>query len=127
VVEHNGDVYMCDHFVYPEYKLGNIGTEHLADLQRKPELFRFGIEKRNSLPSDCRRCEYLFACRGECPKHRFATTRRGEQGLNALCEGYKHFFEYTAPYMQQMRHLLEQGLEAKHIIPWARQRRGFAG
>ena len=127
VVEHNGDVYMCDHFVYPEYRLGNIGTEHLADMQRKPELFRFGLEKRNSLPSDCRRCEYLFACRGECPKHRFATTRRGEKGLNALCEGYKHFFEYTAPYMQQMRHLLEQGLEAKHIIPWARQRRGFAG
>ena len=127
VVEHNGDVYMCDHFVYPEYRLGNISTEHLADMQRKPELFRFGIEKRNSLPSDCRRCEYLFACRGECPKHRFATTRRGEKGLNALCEGYKHFFEYTAPYMQQMRHLLEQGLEAKHIIPWARQRRGFAG
>ena len=127
VVEHNGDVYMCDHFVYPEYRLGNIGTEHLADMQRKPELFRFGLEKRNSLPSDCRRCEYLFACRGECPKHRFATTRRGEKGLNALCEGYKHIFEYTAPYMQQMRHLLEQGLEAKHIIPWARQRRGFAG
>ena len=127
VVEHNGDVYMCDHFVYPEYKLGNIAVEHLSDLQRKPELFRFGIEKRNSLPSDCRKCEYLFACRGECPKHRFAATRRGEKGLNALCDGYKHFFEYTASYMQQMRHLLEQGLEAKHIIPWARQRRGFAG
>ena len=106
VVEHNGDVYMCDHFVYPEYRLGNIGEEHLRD---------------------CRKCEYLFACRGECPKHRFATTRRGEKGLNTLCEGYKHFFEYTAPYMQQMRSLLEQGLEAKHIIPWARQRRGFAG
>jgi uncharacterized protein len=127
VVEHNGDVYMCDHFVYPEYKLGNIAVEHLSDLQRKPELFRFGIEKRNSLPSDCRKCEYLFACRGECPKHRFATTRRGEKGLNALCDGYKHFFEYTAPYMRQMHQLLEQGLEAKHIIPWARQRRGFAG
>ena len=126
VVEHNGDVYMCDHFVYPEYRLGNISTEHLRDLQRKPELFHFGIEKRNSLPTDCRKCEYLFACRGECPKHRFATTRRGEKGLNALCEGYKHFFEYTTPYMQQMRRLLEQGLEASHIIPWARQRRGFA-
>ena len=125
VVEHNGDVYMCDHFVYPEYRLGNIGVEHLRDLQRKPELFRFGIEKRNSLPSDCRKCEYLFACRGECPKHRFATTRRGEQGLNTLCDGYKHFFEYTTPYMQQMRSLLEQGLEARHIIPWAHQRRGI--
>ena len=127
VVEHNGDVYMCDHFVYPEYRLGNIGEEHLRDLQRKPELFRFGVEKRNSLPSDCRKCEFLFACRGECPKHRFATTRRGEKGLNTLCEGYKHFFEYTAPYMQQMRSLLEQGREASQIIPWARQRRGFAG
>lgn len=126
VVEHNGDIYMCDHFVYPEYRLGNIGEEHLRDLQRKPELFRFGIEKRNSLPSDCRRCEYLFACRGECPKHRFATTRRGEKGLNTLCEGYKHFFEHTAPYMQQMRTLLGQGLEASHIMPWARQKRGFA-
>ena len=125
VVEHNGDVYMCDHFVYPEYKLGNIGVEHLRDIQRKPELFRFGIEKRNSLPSDCKQCEFLFACRGECPKHRFATTRRGEKGLNTLCEGYKHFFEYTSPYMRQMRSLLEQGLEASHIIPWARQRRGI--
>ncbi len=125
VVEHNGDVYMCDHFVYPEYRLGNIGVEHLRDLQRKPELFRFGIEKRNALPSDCRKCEYLFACRGECPKHRFATTRRGEKGLNTLCEGYKLFFEYTAPYMQQMRSLLEQGLEASRIIPWARQKRGL--
>ena len=127
VVEHNGDVYMCDHFVYPEYRLGNISVEHLQEMQRKPELFRFGIEKRNSLPTDCRKCEYLFACRGECPKHRFATTRRGEKGLNTLCEGYKHFFEHTAPYMQQMRSLLEQGLDAKHIIPWARQKRGFAG
>lgn len=125
VVEHNGDVYMCDHFVYPEYRLGNIGVEHLRDLQRKPELFRFGIEKRNALPSDCRKCEFLFACRGECPKHRFATTRRGEKGLNTLCEGYKLFFEYTAPYMQQMRSFLEQGLEASRIIPWARQKRGL--
>ena len=125
VVEHNGDVYMCDHFVYPEYCLGNIGKAHLKDLQRNPALFRFGIEKRNSLPSDCRKCEYLFACRGECPKHRFATTRRGESGLNTLCEGYKLFFSYTAPYMEQMRNLLAQGQEASLIIPWARQKRGL--
>lgn len=127
VVEHNGDVYMCDHFVYPEYCLGNISKAHLKDLQRNPALFRFGIEKRNSLPSDCRKCEYLFACRGECPKHRFATTRRGESGLNTLCEGYKHFFSYTAPYMEQMRNLLAQGQEASLIIPWARQKRGLIG
>ena len=127
VVEHNGDVYMCDHFVYPEYCLGNIGKAHLKDLQRNPALFRFGIEKRISLPSDCRKCEYLFACRGECPKHRFATTRRGESGLNTLCEGYKHFFSYTAPYMEQMRNLLAQGQEASLIIPWARQKRGLIG
>lgn len=127
VVEHNGDVYMCDHFVYPEYRLGNIGEAHLRDLQRNPALFRFGIEKRNSLPSDCRKCEYLFACRGECPKHRFATTRRGESGLNTLCEGYKHFFSYTAPYMEQMRSLLSQGQEASLIIPWARKKRGLIG
>lgn len=125
VVEHNGDVYMCDHFVYPEYCLGNIGEEHLRDLQRKPELFRFGVEKRNSLPYDCRRCEFLFACQGECPKHRFTTTRRGERGLNTLCEGYKHFFSYTAPYMEQMRNLLAQGMEASQIIPWARNKRGL--
>ena len=127
VVEHNGDVYMCDHFVYPEYCLGNIGKAHLKDLQRNPALFRFGIEKRNSLPSDCRKCEYLFACRGECPKHRFATTRRCESGLNTLCEGYKLFFSYTAPYMEQMRNLLAQGQEASLIIPWARQKRGLIG
>lgn len=125
VVEHNGDVYMCDHFVYPEYCLGNIGKAHLKDLQRNPALFRFGIEKRNSLPSDCRKCEYQFACRGECPKHRFATTRRGESGLNTLCEGYKLFFSYTTPYMEQMRNLLAQGQEASLIIPWARQKRGL--
>ena len=127
VVEHNGDVYMCDHFVYPEYCLGNISKAHLKDLQRNPALFRFGIEKRNSLASDCRKCEYLFACRGECPKHRFATTRRGESGLNTLCEGYKLFFSYTAPYMEQMRNLLAQGQEASLIIPWARQKRGLIG
>ncbi len=127
VVEHNGDVYVCDHFVYPEYCLGNISKAHLKDLQRNPALFRFGIEKRNSLPSDCRKCEYLFACRGECPKHRFATTRRGESGLNTLCEGYKLFFSYTAPYMEQMRNLLAQGQEASLIIPWARQKRGLIG
>ena len=107
VVEHNGDVYACDHFVYPEYRLGNISETPLADLQRLPAQFRFGAEKFDALPRQCRVCRWLFLCHGECPKHRFATTSKGEPGLSSLCKGYKQFFEHTASDMQTMRRLLE--------------------
>lgn len=122
VVEHNGDVYSCDHFVYPEYKLGNIKTYSIRDMKNAPWQIAFGINKRNSLPRECLMCKYYFACRGECPKHRFATTASGEKGLNSLCEGYKAFFAYVSPYMDFMREQLNRQQPPANIIPWARQR-----
>ena len=109
VVEHNGDVYACDHFVYPRYLLGNLFRDRLADLMQSPSQVRFGIDKRNSLPRKCLRCEVLQLCHGGCPKHRFNTTDNGQTGLNALCEGYKMFFTRSAGAMKKMRDLLSEG------------------
>lgn len=116
VVEHNGDVYACDHFVYPEYRLGNIAHDTLSDLHRAAAQFRFGADKYDTLPRLCRACRWLFLCHGECPKHRFATTAKGEPGLSSLCKGYKQFFEHTAPDMQAMRALLERNLPPALIM-----------
>ena len=85
-------------------------------------MVRFGIDKRNALPGRCRRCEWAFACHGECPKHRFAATESGETGLNALCAGYYRFYGHTAPYMEKMRELLQQELPPAYVMPWARMR-----
>jgi len=123
VVEHNGDVYSCDHFVYPEYKLGNIMDEELLALYRSPKQFEFGINKRNSLPRFCLRCKYYFACRGECPKHRFIKAENGEDNMNALCEGFKYYFEHVEPYMDQMRNLLMEKKAPALVMEWARNRR----
>ena len=103
VVEHNGDVYVCDHFVYPSCRLGNLRETPLAELYRQPERFRFGAAKFATLPRLCRRCRWLFLCHGECPKHRF-----GDGGLSSLCKGYKQFYSHTAADMQTMRSLLER-------------------
>ena len=103
VVEHNGDVYPCDHFVYPEYFSGNIGSVHLRQIASSDMQRRFGLNKRNTLPSKCISCKYVNVCHGECPKHRFSKTDNGDTGLSALCSGYYMFFEHTAPYMLQMR------------------------
>ena len=89
-----------------------------SDLQVK-----FGIDKRNSLPSKCRRCEWLFTCHGECPKHRFNSTEAGETGLNALCTGYKMFYSHVAPYMDFMKDLLNEEKAPAGVIPWARMRK----
>lgn len=103
VVEHNGDVYPCDHFVYPEYFSGNIGSVHLRQIASSDMQRRFGLNKRNTLPSKCISCKYVNVCHGECPKHRFSKTDNGDTGLSTLCSGYYMFFEHTAPYMLQMR------------------------
>ena len=116
VVEHNGDVYCCDHFVYPEYKLGNIKCQSLAELRTTLKQFRFGMDKRDALPTKCQNCKYLFLCHGECPKHRFDTTNTGETGLNSLCEGYKMFFEHTEPYMKKMCELLDRDQAPAEIM-----------
>lgn len=120
IVEHNGDVYACDHFVYPEYKLGNLLTDDMRGMMTSVKQQSFGINKRNGLPRKCRNCTYFFACHGECPKHRFGYTGTGEKGLNVLCEGYYHYFGHAAPYMDYMKDLLLQKKSPAGVIPWAR-------
>ena len=109
VVEHNGDVYCCDHFVYPKYLLGNLYKDDLGAMMQSPTQVKFGIDKRNSLPRKCLRCEVWPLCHGGCPKHRFNVTDTGQTGLNALCEGYKMFFTRSAGAMKRMKALLEEG------------------
>ena len=122
IIEHNGDVYACDHFVYPEYRIGNIAEDSLADMMDSPAQTKFGIDKRNSLPYGCLRCRWFKACHGECPKHRFKRGGSGESGANALCEGYKLFFSHVAPYMDYMRDRLLAGQAPAAVMAWARMR-----
>ncbi len=116
VLEHNGDVYACDHCVYPEFKLGNIGTDSLVRMVERSELSGFGGKKETALPQWCRECNVLAACRGGCPKHRFATTYHNEPGLHYLCEGYRKFFLHIRKYLKAMTTLLENGLPASHVM-----------
>lgn len=120
VIEHNGDVYPCDHFVYPQYRLGNILENDLRTMMTSQEQIRFGISKRNSLPGRCVRCRYRFACNGECPKHRFNVTESGQTGLNALCDGYFMFYSHVEPYMDKMKELLDSQQAPAGVMPWAR-------
>lgn len=108
VMEWNGDVYSCDHFVGPDYLLGNIRTSTLTGMMYSPRQQAFGAAKRNSLPGQCLRCRWLFACNGECPRNRFLTTSEGDPGLNYLCEGYRRFFAFAAPYMDYMAQALRR-------------------
>ena len=103
VMEFNGDVYSCDHFVFPEFKLGNLDRQPLLEMMYSEKQLAFGRRKHDALPAQCRRCPFLFACNGECPKNRFLTTEDGEPGLNYLCKGYLRFFEHVAPYMEFMK------------------------
>jgi len=115
VIEHNGDVYACDHFVYPPYRLGNVLKDDLGDLARLPAQLSFGAAKA-ALPDYCRSCQFLFACRGECPKRRFARTPYGGPGLNYLCPGYKKYFQHITKYLNALRQILEKGLPASDIM-----------
>lgn len=117
VIEHNGDLYPCDHFVYPEYLLGNIRKTDIKTLMQSQKQTDFGLDKRSALPTKCARCKYLFACNGECPKHRFNRTENGETGLNALCMGYFKFFDHVAPYMDMMKSLLQEKRAPAEIMP----------
>ena len=107
VMEFNGDVYSCDHFVFPQYKLGNIYSKTLVEMMYGERQQKFGLAKRDSLPTQCKECPYLFACNGECPKNRFCQTKDGEPGLNYLCQGYYQFFDHVAPYMDFMKRELQ--------------------
>lgn len=103
VMEAEGDVYSCDHFVFPEYRLGNIHSHTLVEMLYGRQQQAFSRRKRFGLPTQCRECQFLFACHGECPKNRFMRTANGEPGLNYLCEGYHRFFSHVAPWMDRMR------------------------
>ena len=120
LIEFNGDVYSCDHFVYPEYKLGNIRTATLAGMMYSDRQTKFGNDKRNALPSQCKECQFLFACNGECPKNRIIKTASGEAGLNYLCKGYYKFFEHVAPYMDFMKGELMAGRAPGNVMGWVK-------
>jgi len=121
-LEHNGDLYSCDHYVYPENKLGNIIENPLGALVNSRQQQQFGQDKYTALPRYCRECDYRFACNGECPKHRFTRTPDGEEGLNYLCQGYKIFFKHVDPYMRFMAEELLQERSAANVMEWVRQR-----
>jgi uncharacterized protein len=115
-IEHNGDVFSCDHYVYPRYKLGNVLNQNLGAMVNSPQQLKFGDDKSDSLPKFCRDCEVRFACNGECPKHRFIRTPDGEHGLNYLCAGYKRFFTHIAPFMKAMAWLLQNNQAPARIM-----------
>ncbi len=107
-LEHNGDLYSCDHFVEPQHKLGNIKETHMIELVASDQQRKFGQDKFATLPQYCLACDVRFACHGGCPKDRFISTPDGEPGLNYLCAGYKLFFHHVNQPMQLMVQLLRQ-------------------
>lgn len=115
-LEHNGDLYCCDHFVEPEYLLGNIKETHMLEMISSEKQRAFGQHKWDSLPKYCRDCEVLFACHGECPRNRFISTPDGEPGLNYLCAGYKIFFNHIDQPMRLMADLLRRGRYAEEVM-----------
>jgi uncharacterized protein len=115
-IEHNGDLYSCDHFVEPNYLLGNIQKDHMIELVASPRQLKFGQDKFDTLPQYCLDCDVRFACHGECPKNRFALTPAGEPGLNYLCAGFKDFFDHADFAMKIMAGLIRRGREAKDVM-----------
>ena len=122
VMEHNGDIYSCDHYVFPEFRLGNVVQESLIDLANSARQQKFGLDKRDQLPRQCRECDVRFACNGECPKHRFLHTPDGEPGLNYLCAGYKRFFKHIDPYMRFMAQELACRRPPANVMQWTARR-----
>ena len=125
VMEFNGDVYSCDHFVFPEFKLGNIYEKTLVEMMYSERQQVFGKNKQNTLPKQCKECEFLFACNGECPKNRFITTSNGEPGLNYLCKGYYQYFNHVAPYMDFMKRELLAERPPANVMDAIRQGKIF--
>jgi len=116
IVDYNGDVYSCDHFVFPQYRLGNIHTDSIINMMGDPRQRAFGAAKRGSLPDQCLACRFTHICNGECPKNRFMTTVSGQPGLNYLCDGYRSFFAHVAPYMDFMAAELAAGRPPANVM-----------
>jgi len=121
-VEHNGDLYSCDHYVYPQNKLGNIMDQPLLAMVQSHQQIKFGSDKLDTLPNYCLQCEVRFACNGECPKHRFTFTPDGELGLNYLCAGYKKFFNHINSYMKFMVNELSHQRPPANVMDWAKEK-----
>ena len=118
VMEHNGDLYSCDHFVFPNHRLGNIHNETIAEMAYSERQRLFGLDKRNALPTRCHECQWLDVCNGGCPKDRFLTTADGEPGLSYLCEDYRAIFEHIAPAMDFMAKELSEGRAPANVMRW---------
>ncbi len=125
-LEHNGDLYSCDHFVEPDYLLGNIMKKEISELAALEKQYRFGQDKHDTLPQLCRECEFLFVCQGECPKNRFLTTSEGEPGLNYLCKGWKAFFQHINFPMQILAGLIRRGYPASEVMRVLTMEEAFA-
>ncbi|MGZ0707268.1 anaerobic sulfatase-maturation protein [Coraliomargarita sp. W4R53] len=115
-MEHNGDLYACDHYVYPRYHLGNVMNQSIASMVDSDQMREFGEAKRSRLPKQCRECEVRFCCNGDCPKHRFARTKDGEYGVSYLCAGLKQFFQHSAPAMKTMAQLYQNQRSPMEIM-----------
>ncbi|GHB97466.1 anaerobic sulfatase maturase [Cerasicoccus arenae] len=120
-IEHNGDVYTCDHYVYPRYKVGNVLNQSLGAIVESEPMKNFGEEKKSMLPQKCVKCDVRFACNGECPKHRFTWTSDGEYGLNYLCPAYMKFFRHIDPAMKIMAQLYQSGRPPAQIMELAKK------
>jgi uncharacterized protein len=121
-IEHNGDLYSCDHFVEPEYLLGNIREHHMLELVASPQQVAFGADKRDSLTKQCRACDVRFACHGGCPKDRFVSSDDGEPGQHFLCPSYLAFFRYVDAPMRFMAEKVRSGGYADEVMAWQRRR-----
>jgi uncharacterized protein len=121
-IEHNGDLYSCDHYVYPENRLGNILEDAIVSLVNSDQQRNFGTEKESALPQYCINCEVRFVCNGECPKHRFTDTPDGESGLNYLCAGYRKFFNHIDPYMRFMANELKHKRPPANVMEWTKEK-----
>ena len=122
VMEHNGDVFTCDHYVYEDHLLGNIKETPITQMMGSTKQALFGQDKKNKLPAYCRSCPVRFACHGDCPKHRFIKTPQGDPGLSYLCEGYKMFFEYVKPYMDFMTKELKAERAPANVMQWIKRK-----
>lgn len=120
-MESNGDLYNCDHFVYPEHLLGNIHQQTIEEMNNSEQAIAFGQAKRDTLTPDCRRCDFRFVCHGGCPKHRFSVSPTGHPGHNYLCAGYKNFFQHITRYMNVWREILADGYPPATIMQWVSQ------
>jgi len=119
-IEHNGDLYSCDHYVFPENLLGSISDQNILSLVNSDQQRKFGTDKKDLLPSYCKACDFLFACNGGCPKNRIIKTPAFEPGLNYLCNGYKHFFAHVDPYMRIMANELANKRAPANVMEWAK-------